>query len=117
MAPKDASCSRRSESRNNSGAEDKDKERDMARLDLGSPDLAAMGGQATNADILLQMGLDCASGRNGATDLVSAHKWFNIASLKGSPDAARYRREIAAEMSGGEIADAQRAAREWLSLH
>ena len=89
----------------------------MARLELGAPDLAAMGGQAVTADILLQMGLDCASGRGGPADLVSAHKWFNIAAAKGNPDAARYRREIADELTSAEIAEAQRAAREWLMLH
>lgn len=89
----------------------------MARLDLGSPDLAIMGGQPAGPDILLQMGLDCACGRHGAADLVAAHKWFNIAAVKGSQDAVRYRKEISAEMTRTEIADAQRAAREWLSLH
>lgn len=89
----------------------------MARLDLGAPDLAAMGGQAMAADLLVQMGLDCASGRGRPADLVAAHKWFNIAALKGNAEAVRYRREIAAELSAAEIARAQRAAREWLSLH
>ena len=89
----------------------------MARLDLGAPDLAAMGGQTVTADILLQMGLDCASGRGGSADLGAAHKWFNIAASKGCGDAVRYRREIAEELSASEIAEAQRAAREWLTLH
>lgn len=89
----------------------------MARLDLGTPDLAAMGGQPAGPDILLQMGLDCACGRHGVADLVAAHKWFNIAAMKGSTDAVRYRKEISVEMSRADIADAQRAAREWLALH
>jgi len=45
---------------------------------------------------------------------VSAHKWFNIAAMKGHADAARMRREIAAEMTDAEIGQAQRAARDWL---
>jgi hypothetical protein len=89
----------------------------MARLDLGTPDLAAMGGQVVTAEILLQMGLDCASGRSGEADLIAAHKWFNIAASKGCSEAVRYRREIAEELSASEIAEAQRAAREWLTLH
>jgi hypothetical protein len=48
---------------------------------------------------------------------VEAHKWFNISAARGNTDAARLRREIAAEMSPSEIAAAQRAAREWLTLH
>ncbi|MEA2975786.1 MAG: uncharacterized protein QOF19_1306, partial [Alphaproteobacteria bacterium] len=42
--------------------------------------------------------------------------WFNIAASKGCADAARLRREIAAEMSDAEIGRAQLAAREWLKL-
>ena len=55
-----------------------------------------------------------ASGRSAPADLVSAHKWFNIAAMKGHAEAARMRREIAAEMTDGEIGQAQRAARDWL---
>ncbi|WP_417671565.1 hypothetical protein [Roseibium sp.] len=79
--------------------------------------MAIMGEQPASADILFQMGLDSACGRHGATDLVSAHKWFNIAALKGNTNAARYRKEISGEMSPAEIAEAQRSAREWLSMH
>jgi TPR repeat protein len=89
----------------------------MARLDLGNPELAIMGGQPAGPDILLQMGLDCACGRHGETDLVSAHKWFNLAAMKGNAQAVHHRRDIADEMSRAEIAEAQRAAREWLSLN
>jgi len=53
-------------------------------------------------------------GRSVAVDYVSAHKWFNLAAMKGNADAARLRREIAAQMSEAEIAQAQRAARAWL---
>jgi hypothetical protein len=48
---------------------------------------------------------------------VSAHKWFNLASMKGHEDAARLRREIAEQMSEQEIAKAQREARTWLTTH
>jgi TPR repeat protein len=50
-------------------------------------------------------------------DLVSAHKWFNLAAMRGNEDAKRYRMEIAREMSKTEIAEAQRQAREWLARH
>ncbi len=89
----------------------------MARFEMHSADMAIMGEKPATADILFQMGLDSACGRNGAADLVTAHKWFNIAALKGNKDAARYRKEISAEMSSYEIAEAQRSAREWLSMH
>ncbi|KZM47551.1 hypothetical protein [Labrenzia sp. OB1] len=89
----------------------------MARFEMHSADMAIMGEKPVTADILFQMGLDSACGRHGSTDLVTAHKWFNIAALKGNGDAARYRKEISGEMSPAEIAEAQRSAREWLSMH
>ncbi|WP_209017010.1 sel1 repeat family protein [Roseibium aggregatum] len=89
----------------------------MARFEMHSADMAIMGEKPVSADILFQMGLDSASGRHGDTDLITAHKWFNIAALKGNKDAARYRKEISGEMSPTEIAEAQRSAREWLSTH
>ncbi|MTI05807.1 hypothetical protein E1180_09795 [Roseibium denhamense] len=79
--------------------------------------MAILGEKAVTADILFQMGLDSACGRQGAADLVTAHKWFNIAALKGNSEAAKYRKEISGEMSASEIAEAQRSAREWLAMH
>lgn len=64
-----------------------------------------------------EMGVKYACGRAGVYDLVEAHKWFNIAALRGDVEAARRRQEIAAELSAQEIAAAQRRAREWLSIH
>src|ERR1043165_4339488 len=71
----------------------------------------------TSNEALYQLGMLHASGRSTAVDLISAHKWFNIAAMKGHADAARMRREIAAEMTDGEIGQAQRAARDWLKSH
>lgn len=48
------------------------------------------------------------------TDLVEAHKWFNLATLAGHDDASRCRAEVASDMSPREVAEAQRRAREWL---
>jgi TPR repeat protein len=72
---------------------------------------------AMSADMLLALGMQCATGVADPADLVSAHKWFNLAALRGSKDAIGRRQEIAAEMSPTEIAAAQRAAREWLATH
>ncbi|HEU4961797.1 MAG TPA: hypothetical protein VFT56_15505 [Sphingomonas sp.] len=52
----------------------------------------------------------------GAIDLVEAHKWFNLAAVAGNEEAQHCRAEIAEEMTAREIAVAQRAARDWLSL-
>jgi TPR repeat protein len=75
---------------------------------------AAVGQSAASAEGLLDLGIMYSSGRNVPIDYVTAHKWLNLAASKGSHDAARLRREIAAEMSEAEIAAAQRAARDWL---
>lgn len=64
-----------------------------------------------------ELGVNYSCGRKVNADLVEAHKWFNIAALRGDVEAARRRQEIAAEMSAYQIASAQRAAREWLSVH
>lgn len=44
-------------------------------------------------------------------DLVEAHKWFNLAALRGSEQGQSMRAEIAEEMTAREIAEAQRQAR------
>jgi len=69
------------------------------------------------AERLFELGLMCCAGREAAPDLVSAHKWFNLAAMRGNAEAKRYRMEIAREMSKHEIAAAQRQAREWLAWH
>jgi TPR repeat protein len=66
------------------------------------------------ADSLLQFGMMHMMGDGVPVDLVAAHKWFNLAAMRGNTEACRLRREIAAEMSQSEIAAAQRAARDWV---
>jgi len=68
-------------------------------------------------DVLFERGLYWASGRSGVVNLVAAHKWFNLAALKGRADAIQMRREVAELMSGEEIAVAQREARDWMMAH
>jgi TPR repeat protein len=68
-------------------------------------------------DVLFERGLYWASGRSGVVNLVAAHKWFNLAALKGRTDAIPLRREVAELMSDVEIAAAQREARAWMTSH
>jgi len=75
-----------------------------------------MGGQA-RADVLCEMGLRYATGRDGAVDLVAAHKWLNIAAIKGSERAAELRADVSAMMTKMQLAAALRAAREWMTVH
>lgn len=70
-----------------------------------------------NGDVLFDLGMIYSTGRNGLIDFVAAHKWFNLAALKGRIDAISLRQEIAGLMSDVEIAAAQREARAWLTAH
>jgi len=88
----------------------------MARFEVLDHDLSTMGGEA-KADIFCEMGLRYATGRDGQVDLVSAHKWFNIAAIKGCDRAVELRGDVAAIMSKVELAQALRAAREWMTIH
>jgi TPR repeat protein len=81
-------------------------------LDMATPvDATAL------SDVLFERGLYWASGRSGVVNLVAAHKWFNLAALKGRSDAIAARREVAELMSEIEIAAAQREARAWITTH
>ena len=68
-------------------------------------------------DVLFERGLYWASGRSGVVNLIAAHKWFNLAALKGRADAIAMRREVAEQMSEIEISAAQREARAWMTTH
>ena len=65
-------------------------------------------------DMFFRLGIMYSTGAEVPTDYVSAHKWFNLAAMRGNAEAIRLRREIAMEMTEAEIAQAQRAARDWL---
>jgi TPR repeat protein len=72
----------------------------------------------SEAEICFERGIIYSCGREEvAVDMVEAHKWFNIAAMRGHRDAAQMRREMAGLMSDSEIGRAQRAARDWLKLH
>lgn len=70
-----------------------------------------------DADGCFERGMIYSAGAGVAIDLVEAHKWFNIAAMRGHRDGVRLRREIAEQMSDSEIGRAQRAARDWLKAH
>jgi TPR repeat protein len=73
-------------------------------------------GPNSTGDELFRMGLLYSTGQGGAPlDYVSAHMLFNLAAMRGSLEAKVYRKELSQEMDPGEVAEAQRAAREWLA--
>jgi TPR repeat protein len=70
----------------------------------------------STGDELFKMGLLYSTGQGGAPlDYISAHMLFNLAAMRGSLEAKIYRKEISQEMDSADVAEAQRAAREWLS--
>ena len=78
---------------------------------------AAYAVEPTDAEGCFALGMNYSAGAGVAIDLIEAHKWFNIAAMRGHADAARLRREIAEQMADAEIGQAQRAARDWLKIH
>jgi TPR repeat protein len=84
-------------------------------MDVSSRELVEFAAQGSQPDAFFELGLSYCTGRDGVLDLVQAHKWFNIAALKGNDDAKRYRLELARDMSKSEILQAQKLAREWLA--
>lgn len=89
----------------------------MARISMSEPALAEITPNAATADILFELGMMYCLGRDVLQDYVTAHKWFNLAALKGNDDAKFYRRELAQEMTAAQVADAQRQARAWMTMH
>jgi uncharacterized protein len=89
----------------------------MARLEMGGADIASMAEGKPNTQDLFDLGMIYSTGLEVETDLVAAHKWFNLAAVGGNAEAAYYRQQLALEMSETDIAAAQRAAREWLTTH
>ncbi len=70
---------------------------------------------AGDDNALFELGIAYSSGAGGLdVDLIQAHKWFNLAALRGNDRAQECRAEIADDMSAREIAEAQRQARAWL---
>lgn len=88
----------------------------MARFDIQHSDMAIMGGEA-RAEIFCDMGLAYATGRGCPVDLVAAHKWLNIAAIKGSDRAAELRGDLTHMMTKMQLAEALRAARDWMTNH
>ena len=75
--------------------------------------LAAAAQGDTSA--LYDLGVAYSTGSHGVgCDLIEAHKWFNLAAVRGHEEAAWCRADISDEMTARDIAEAQRRAREWL---
>ena len=90
-------------------------ERSACTAEMAGREWAEPDAGEDSAGAFRQLGMMHMTGHTVPVDLVAAHKWFNLAAMRGDQVAVRLRREIAAEMSPSEIAAAQRAARNWQS--
>lgn len=88
----------------------------MAFTDVEIKEAHSAAASGAGHSDLYKLGLIYSTGNGAEVDLVEAHKWFNLAALRGSEAAKDCRRELAEQMSSAQIAEAQRAAREWLKL-
>jgi TPR repeat protein len=93
-------------------AQQRNGEANMGRTEFAAIESASIGEAAE--DMFFRLGMLYSTGTEVPPDYVSAHKWFNLAAMRGNAEAIRLRRELAAEMTEAEIAQAQRAARDWL---
>lgn len=88
---------------------------DEAHADLLVASCLAAAAQGDIA-AYFDLGVAFSTGSHGVpSDLIEAHKWFNLAAVAGHEEAQLCRADIAEEMTAREIAEAQRRAREWLS--
>ena len=95
----------------------RDGDREMlASMDVERPASIPLPGPEASGDELFKLGMLYSTGQGGAPlDYVSAHMMFNLAAMRGSVEARVYRKELSQEMDQSEVAEAQRAAREWLA--
>ena len=88
----------------------------MACIDMDSLALYESGNALGRPDAMYNLGLAYSTGQGVGVDFVAAHKWFNLAALRGSDIAKNWRNQLAEEMNAGQIAAAQKLARRWLSI-
>ncbi|WP_095012146.1 sel1 repeat family protein [Tsuneonella mangrovi] len=88
--------------------------KDTAAADLLVAQCLAAAAQGDRS-AYFDLGVAFSTGSHGVeSDLVEAHKWFNLAAAGGHEEASWCRADISDEMTAREIAEAQRRAREWL---
>jgi TPR repeat protein len=86
----------------------------MAYADIRIESPEAFLTKEASAEELYRVALAYSEGLDVAVDLVSAHKFFNLAATRGHREAKLCRQDMADMMSTAEIQKAQRAAREWM---
>ncbi len=88
----------------------------MACIDIDSLAQYERDARDGRADALYNLGLAYSTGQGVGVDMIAAHKWFNLAAVRGVEAAKSWRNQLAADMAPSQIAEAQRLAREWLNI-
>lgn len=88
----------------------------MACMDIESLAQFESEARSGRAEAFYNLGLAYSTGQGVAVDYVAAHKWFNLAAMRGVEAARAWRAQISREMNAAQIAEAQRLAREWLTV-
>ncbi len=73
----------------------------MGRFEVMGIDSATLGEANAAEDVFFQLGMMYSTGSTVSADYVSAHKWFNLAAMRGNKDATRLRREMRRLLGGG----------------
>jgi TPR repeat protein len=87
----------------------------MACIDFDALTQFEADAKRGRADALYNLGLAYSTGQGVDVDFIAAHKWFNLAAVRGVEEAKSWRAQISREMNASQISEAQRQAREWLS--
>jgi uncharacterized protein len=85
---------------------------ELADTDIGACIEAARTG---DTEALYDLGIRYSLGDGVDVDMVEAHKWFNLAVMRGFCDAKDNRAEVAAELNATDICAAQKRARDFLA--
>ena len=86
--------------------------RAVACIDVDSLAQYERDAREGRAEALYNLGLAYSTGQGVGVDLIAAHKWFNLAAVRGVEAAKGWRNQLAAEMQPSQIAQAQKLVTE-----
>ena len=89
----------------------------MARYEISNCDEAALGESPADAGTFFELGMMYSVGRSVPIDYVSAHKWFNLAAMRGSADASLSHGYHGPNREGYRLLTCERILRYWRHLH
>ena len=77
---------------------------------------ASLLGAHSLPDDLYRAGLAYATGTCTEVNLVEAHKWFNLAAVRGHEEARTQRQEMAEMLTSAEVKLALQSGLDWMKL-